>query len=146
MGRLALALAVAVGALTLAGVAAAAPGGADVVRSENCVTNAFGTTCIVTKTVTSMTTASSGNVNYTTNGTVESTMTFVFGGSFTRSSEIHLHSQLKQGEIHTYVEHYDEVTDYASATYRLHCVSGFDVHWAGEAAQFGNYSYECTTA
>jgi hypothetical protein len=144
MGRLALALAVVVGALTLAGVAAAAPGGANVVRNEGCASNVFGTTCIVTKTVTSITTTPSGNVNYSTNGTVESTMTFVFGGSFSRNTEIHLHSQLKQGEIHTYVEHYDEATDYASATYRLHCVSGFDVHWAGEATQFSNYSYECT--
>jgi hypothetical protein len=143
MRRLMLLLAT-VGSLAGAGVAAAAPSGAQVVRDEGCTTNVFGTTCVVTKTTTSSTTTPSGNISYSTNGTVQRTITFSFGGSYTVSTDIHLHSLLKDGEIHTYGEHYEEASEYVSATYRLSCISGFDVHWAGDSTQFSDYTLECT--
>ena len=144
MRRLMLLLAAVGAALTCTAVASAAPSGADVVRDEGCVTNIFATTCTVTKTTTSSTTTPSGNVSYSTNGTVVRTITFVFGGSYTVSTAVHLHSLLKGGEIHTYGEHYEEASDYVSGTYRLSCISGFDVHWAGDGVQFSDYTFECT--
>jgi len=143
-----LAICTAAAALAIAAGAAAAPGngnGATVVKDEGCVTTVFATTCTVVKTTTNMTTTPSGNVSYVTNGTVERTMTFVFGGSYTTSNALHVHTIAKQGEIHESSDHYAEVSHYLSGTYELTCTNSYDIHWTNGAAQFGNYELECTT-
>jgi len=143
MRRLMLLL-VAVAALACTTAAAAAPSGADVVRDEGCVSNVFATTCTVTKTTTNTTATPAGNISYATNGTVMRTITFSFGGSYTVSTDVHLHSLQKDGELQTYAEHYQEASEYASGTYRLSCISGFTVHWTGDRVQFSDYTLDCT--
>ena len=143
--RKALATAITLVAAALASTAAAAPGnGAEVVRSEGCYSNPFVTTCVVTKTVTRATVTPSGNLSYVTNGTVEFTQTFAFGGSHTRNEEIHLHSLLKDGVWTTSSEHHSEVEHYLSGTYELTCLSGYDVQYAGGETRFSNYELDCT--
>ncbi len=145
MRTILMATAVAVTALAFAGVAAAAPGnGAQVVNDAGCYQTPFAKVCIVTKTTTNVTTTSSGNLNYVTNGTVDRTMTFVFGGSYTVSSEIHEHHLLKNGEFFEASDHYSEQREYLSGTYHLVCTEGYDTHWANGATQFGSYDLQCT--
>ena len=143
--RKALTIGIALVALALAGSAAAGPSnGAEVVRDEGCYSNPFVTTCVVTRTVTHATVTPSGNVSYVTNGTVERTQTFPFGGSFTHSDQIHLHTLLKNGVWTTSSDHYSAVEHYLSGTYELTCVYGYDMHFAGGETQFSNYELECT--
>jgi hypothetical protein len=143
--RKALIIGIAAVALALAGTAAAGPGNAaQVVRDEGCYSNPFVTTCVVTRTVTNATVTPSGKLSYVTNGTVERTQTFPFGGSFTHSDEIHLHSLLNDSVWTTSSEHYSEVEHYVSGTYELTCVSGYDIHYAGGETQFSNYELDCT--
>ena len=139
------ALTVLASALAFTAVAGAAPGsGAQVVNDAGCYQTPFAQVCIVEKTTTNVTTTSSGNLNYVTNGTVERTMTFVFGGSYTVSSEIRSHHLLKQGEFFETSDHYAEEREYRSGTYRLLCNEGYDTHWTNGASQFGSYALECT--
>ena len=139
------ATAVAAVALTFAAFAAAAPeNGAQVVNDAGCYQTPFANVCIVEKTTTNLTTTASGNLNYVTNGTVERTMTFVFGGSYTVSSEIHLHHLLKQGEFFETSDHYAEQREYQSGQYHLLCTEGYDTHWTNGASQFGSYELQCT--
>jgi hypothetical protein len=142
--RKALTIAVLVAAFATAGTAAAA-NGAVVVKDEGCVTNVFGTVCTVIKTTTNATMTPSGNVSYVTNGTVERRFEFAFGGSFTSSSELHVHTLAKQGEVRTSSEHYQELTDYVSSTWFTSCVSSYDIHWANGEAQFIRSELYCTT-
>jgi len=130
--------------LAFAGTAAAAGNGAAVVNDAGCTTTVFATVCTVVKTTTNTTTTPSGNLSYATNGTVERTMTFVFGGSYTARQEIHSHALLKQGEFFTTSDHYQEVTEYLSGTYHLSCIQAYDIHWTNGQAQFGDYRLECT--
>jgi hypothetical protein len=132
-------------ALALAGTATAADNGTTVVKDAGCITNFFGTTCTVVKTVTNSTVTASGNVSYVTNGTVERTITFVFGGTYTSSNALHVHVLAKQGEIHESGDHYQELVDYVSGTYQLSCVSSYDIHWANGDAQLSRSELECTT-
>ena len=93
MGRHLIALAAVIAALGTAGTATADSGqGAAVAKDAGCVTNFFGTTCTVVKTVTNTTTTPSGKISYVTNGTVDRTITFVFGGTYTFTSSIHRRS------------------------------------------------------
>jgi hypothetical protein len=109
MRTLLAAAAVAVAALTFAALAGAAPGnGAQVVNDAGCYQTPFAKVCVVEKTTTNVTTTPSGNLNYVTNGTVERTMTFVFGGSYTVSDTVHSHQLAKQGEIAEASDHYLE--------------------------------------
>jgi hypothetical protein len=138
-------VAVAVAALMFAAVAGAAPGnGAQVVNDAGCYQTPFAKVCIVQKTTTNVTTTPSGNLNYVENGTIERTMTFVFGGSYTVSSEIHAHHLLKQGEFVEASDHYSQQSEYVSGQYHLVCTEGYDTHWAGGASQFGSYDLQCT--
>ena len=132
-------------ALTFAAVAGAAPGnGAQVVNDAGCYQTPFAKVCVVTKTTTNVTSTPSGNLNYVTNGTVERTMTFVFGGSYTVTNTIHSHYLAKRGEIFEESDHYLEQDEYLSGTYHLSCTEAFDLHWANGASQFGNYDVQCT--
>jgi hypothetical protein len=132
-------------ALTFAAVAGAAPGnGAQVVNDAGCYQTPFAKVCVVEKTTTNVTSTPSGNLNYVTNGTVERTMTFVFGGSYTVTDTIHSHHLDKQGEIFEESDHYLEQNEYQSGTYHLLCTEAFDLHWANGASQFGNYDVQCT--
>ena len=133
-----------VAALACAGTAAADRGGAEVVRDEGCVTSPFATTCTVVRTVTHLTTTPSGNSSYVTNGTVERTMTFVFGGTYTVVSSLHSHTLRKQDLVTESGDHYNEVSEYISGTYHLSCVNSWDLHWTGDKPQFTNYVLECT--
>ena len=140
-----LAAAVTAAALIVAATAAAAPGkGAQVVNDAGCYTTPFATVCSVVKTTTNVTATPSGNLNYVTNGTVDRTMTFVFGGSYTVSSEIHNHNLLKQGVFFETSDHYSEQREYVSGTYHLLCTEGYDIHWVNDSSQFGNYELQCT--
>ena len=138
-------VAVTAAALTFAAFAGAAPGnGAQVVNDAGCYQTPFAKVCVVEKTTTNVTWTPSGNLNYVTNGTVERTMTFVFGGSYTVSSDIHSHQLTKQGEIFEASDHYAEQREYQSGTYHLLCTEGYDIHWANGASQLGNYDLQCT--
>ncbi|MGH3071663.1 MAG: hypothetical protein ACRDNB_05245 [Gaiellaceae bacterium] len=125
--------------------AAATTTGATVVTDAGCITNVFATTCTVLRTTTNTTVTPSGNVSYVTNGTVEREIRFAFGGTYTATSEIHSHQLAKQGEVATASEHYEELTDYVSATYSLSCISSYDLHYANGEAQFSRSELECTT-
>jgi hypothetical protein len=134
-------------AVVLAGsvAAGAANAAAIVVNDAGCVTNFFGTTCTVIKTTTNATTTPSGNASYVTNGTVERRIEFAFGGSYTSSSKLHVHTLAKQGEIRTSSEHYEELIDYVSPTWFTSCVSSYDIHWANGDAQFIRSELACET-
>jgi len=139
------AAAVAAAALTFAAVAGAAPGnGAQVVNDAGCFATPFAKVCVVEKTTTNVTRTPSGSLNYVTNGIVERTMTFVFGGSYTVSNTIHSHHLDKQGEIFEESDHYLEQSEYLSGTYHLLCTEAFDLHWANGDSQLGNYDVQCT--
>src|SRR3954467_5187984 len=93
-------------ALVFAAVAGAAPGnGAQVVSDAGCYQTPFAKVCVVQKTTTNITSTASGNLNYVTNGTVERTMTFVFGGWYTVTDTIHSHHLEKQGAIFEESDH-----------------------------------------
>jgi hypothetical protein len=140
-----IAIPVAVAALAFAATATAAPGGgATVIRDEGCTTTVFAVVCTTVKTTTNTTTTPSGKTSYVSNGTVDRTMTFVFGGSYTTSSKLHVHNQLTDGEFTESSDHYSETSEYVSGTYHLKCVNSYDIHWAGGHAQYGNYVLECT--
>ena len=145
MRTLLAAAAVAVAALSFAALAGAAPGnGAQVVNDAGCYLTPFAKVCVVEKTTTNVTTTPSGNLNYVTNGTVERTMTFIFGGSYTVSDTVHSHQLAKQGEIAEASDHYLEQSEYLSGTYHLVCTEAFDLHWANGNSQLGNYDVQCT--
>jgi hypothetical protein len=140
-----IAIPVALTALAFAAAASAAPGGgATVVRDEGCVQTPFALVCTTVKTTTSTTTTPSGKTSYVTNGTVDRTMTFVFGGSYTTSSKLHVNNLLADGEFMVSSDHYEETSEYVSGTYHLLCTNSYDIHWAGGQAQYGNYVLECT--
>ena len=130
--------------LAFAGTAAAASGnGAVRVDDAGCTTYFFGTTCTVVRSTTNTTTTPSGNISYVINGTVERTTTFVFGGSYTFTDELHLHGLRKAGEVHEESDHYWSQWVYASGTYNLTCVEAYDLHWANDASQIGNFELYC---
>ena len=89
------------GTLAVAGVAAAAPGGADVISQDSCEPAWFGTVCTTVHATTNMTATPSGNFVYVTNGTAERRLTFSSGDSFTWASDIHLVTLQKDGETQT---------------------------------------------
>jgi hypothetical protein len=134
-------------AVVLAGsvAAGAANAAAVVVKDAGCVTNFFGTTCIVIKTTTNATTTPSSNVSYVTNGTVERRIEFSFGGSYTSSRNIHVHTLAKQGEIRTSSEHHEELIDYVSGTWFASCLSSYDIHWTNGDVQFSRSELACET-
>jgi hypothetical protein len=141
-----LSIATALAALALAGAANAAPGdGSTVVRDQGCFPSPLATTCITTRTVTHVTRTPSGLVSYVQNGTIERTMTFFFGATYTVSSEIHNHNLFDDGEFHESSDHYDEVTHYTSGTYSLTCTSVSDIHWVEDAVQISSYELDCAT-
>jgi hypothetical protein len=139
-----IALVAALGTLALAGTAVAANDGADVVSESSCAPFAFGTVCTTVKATTTWTSTPSGNLVYATNGKAERTMTFVFGGSYTTTTDIHLVTVQKQGETQASSQRLQQTTSYRSGTYALDCVGGFSLHYANGSTQFSDYSYECT--
>lgn len=131
--------------LALAGTAAAADNGAIVVNDVSCTPTPFALVCMDVKTVTNSVLTPSGNRTYVMNGTVERTMTFVFGGTYTSTQEIHNNVLMKDGEDQVRSERYWETTQSVSGTYSLTCEGGFNFHFANGSVQIGDYSYECTT-
>ena len=127
------------------GAAGAANSAAIVVNDAGCITSFFGTTCTVIKTTTNATTTPSGNVSYDTNGAVERRIEFSFGGSYTSSSRIHVHTLAKQGEIRTSSEHYEELIAYVSGTWFTSCISSYDIHWTNGDVQFSRSELACET-
>jgi hypothetical protein len=134
-------------ALATAGTAAAASGnGAAVVRDAGCTTSFFGTTCTVLKTVTNETTTPSGKISYVTNGTVERQITFVFGGTYTFTSSLHMHGLRAADEVREESDHYASQWEYVSGGYHLICVQSYDIHWANGDSQFAGSELGCTPA
>ena len=147
MGRYITALAVIIAALAAAGTAAAgSSSGATVVKDEGCTTSFFGTTCVVVKTVSNTTVTPSGKISYVTNGTVDRTITFSFGGTYTFTSSIHMHGLRADGELKEESDHYSEQTEYISGTYHLVCVESYDLHWANGNAQASDFQLYCVPA
>jgi hypothetical protein len=144
MSRKLLAVATAVAALAFAGTAAAAGNGATVVNDQGCTQTVFALVCTVVKTTTNTATTPSGNVSYVMYGTVERTMTFVFGGTYTTNSEIHSHALLKDGEFSESSDHYVQTWESISGTYHLSCIEGYDIHWANGQSQIGDFVLNCT--
>jgi len=143
--RKAISLIVALAALAVAGIAAAAPGGAEVISQDSCESTWFGTVCTTVHATTNMTATPSGNFVYVTNGTSERRLTFSFGGSFTSTSDIHLVALQKDGETQTTSQRLVEATSYRSGTYALDCSGGLSLHYAHGSTQFADYTYDCTT-
>ncbi len=135
----------AVGTLAVAGIAAAAPGGADVISQDSCEPAWFGTVCTSVHATTNMTATPSGNFVYVTNGTAERRLTFSFGGSYTWASDIHLVTLQKNGETQSTSQRTTQTTAYRSGTYALDCVGALSLHYANGTTQSADYSYECTT-
>jgi hypothetical protein len=140
-----IAAAIAIAALAVTGAAAAADG-ATVVKDAGCVTNFFGTTCTVVKTATNTTITPNGKISYVTNGTVERRITFVFGGSYTFTSALHMHGLRAQDEVREESDHYTSQWEYLSGTYHLICVESYDLHWANDDAQPSNFELYCVPA
>ena len=134
-----------VGTLAVAGIAAAAPGGAEVVSQNSCEPSWFGTVCTTVHATTNMTATPSGKFIYATNGTAERVLTFSFGGSYTWSSAIHLVSVQQDGELQTSSERSSSTTSFRSGTYALDCVGSLSFHYANGSTQSTDYSYVCTT-
>jgi hypothetical protein len=130
-----LAVAAVVAALVAAGTAAGGGDGAAVVKDAGCTSSFFGTTCTVVKSVTNSTVTPSGKISYVTNGTVERQITFVFGGTYTFTSSIHMHGLRADGELQEERHHYASQWEYISGAYHLLCVQSFDLHWANGDAQ-----------
>ena len=128
--------------LAVAGTAAAG-NGAVVVNDQSCTQNPFALVCLDVKTVTNTVVTPSGALKYVTNGTVERTMTFVFGGTYTSKQEIHNSILVKDGEDQVRSERYWETTQSVSGTYSLTCEGGFTFHYANGSVQVGEYSYDC---
>jgi len=143
MSKKLLAVATAVAALAFAGTAAAAGNGATVVNDQGCTQTVFALVCTVVKTTTNTATTPSGNVSYVMNGTVERTMTFVFGGTYTTNSEIHSHALLKGGEFAESSDHYVQTWESISGTYHLSCIEAYDIHWANGQSQVGDFVLDC---
>jgi hypothetical protein len=143
MQKYLLAVATVVAALVAAGTAAAGGDGAAVVKDAGCTSSFFGTTCTVVKTVTSSTVTPSGKISYVTNGTVERQITFVFGGTYTFTSSIHMHGLRADGELQEESDHYASQWDYVSGTYHLRCVQSYDLHWANGDAQPYRSELDC---
>jgi hypothetical protein len=135
-------VAAAVAALAIAGTASAG-NGATVVKDAGCTTSFFGTTCTVVKTTTNTTTTPSGKTSYVTNGTVDRTINFVFGGTYTFSSALHSHALLSNGEFQLTSDHYSSEWESVSGTYHLVCWQSYDIHWTNGDAQFGNSELGC---
>lgn len=136
--------AVAAVAVTAVATAGAAAGGAEVVRDAGCYTTPFTKTCVVTRTVTNATTTPSGNQVYVTNGVVDRTVTFPFGGSYTASQKLRVAILRKGGDVAMSSEHYVQESEYLSGTYHLVCTESYDIHWVGDDPQFTDYQVECT--
>ena len=131
-------------ALAIAGTAAAAPSdGAVVVDDAGCTTSFFGTTCTVVKSTTNTTVTPSGKISYVTNGTVERTITFVFGGTYTFTSGLHVHDLRDAGEVQEESDHYSSEWEAVSGTLHLVCVQSYDIHWTNGAGQFGDSELYC---
>jgi hypothetical protein len=148
MSKKLLVVAAVLGALAFAGTAAAAGNGATVVSQEICTPIKFGpvvlgTTCIVTKTTTNTTTTKSGITSYQTNGTKDTTTSFVWGDVMTRSSEIHLHNLFKDGQFFVSSDHYEETWGYDLGSQHISCIEAYDTHWANGQSQFGDFVLEC---
>ena len=131
--------------LAAAAAASAAPGGAEVVNQSSCEPAWFGTVCTTIHATTNMTATPSGNLHYSTNGTVERQLTFSFGGSYTTTSDIHLSALQKQGELRVISERSTQTTSYRSGTYALDCTGTIVSHYANGSTQFADYTYDCTT-
>jgi hypothetical protein len=129
--------------LVLASVAAAAPGGAEVIHESSCEPAWFGTVCTTIQATTNVTATPSGNVVYATNGTAERRLTFFFGGSYTTTSDIHLVTLQKTGELHVVSERSTQSTSYRSGTYALDCTGSIVSHYANGSTQYVDYSYDC---
>ena len=141
MTKTLLVLGAALAALALAGTASAA---ATVQNDEVCTNIVFGPvvlgkTCVVTKTTTSTTTTKSGVTSYAVNGTKDTTTTFVWGDTLTRSSEIHEHNLLKDDEFVVSSSHYEETWQFGQYS----CIEAYDIHWANDVSQFGDFVLEC---
>lgn len=130
--------------LVVAAAAAGAPGGAEVIHQDSCEPAWFGTVCTTIHATTNLTATPSGNVHYVTNGTVERQLTFSFGGSFTTTSDIHLSTLQKKGELHVYSERSTQSSSYRSGTYALDCTGTVVSHYANGSTQFSDYTYTCT--
>jgi hypothetical protein len=130
--------------LVIAAAAAAAPGGAEVVHQNSCEAVWFGTVCTTIKATTNVVATPSGNVHYATNGTAERQLTFFFGGSYTTTSDIHLTSLQKKGDLHVVSERSTQTTSYRSGTYALDCAGTIVSHYANGSTQYVDYSYDCT--
>ena len=130
--------------LVVAAAAAGAPGGAEVIHQNSCEPAWFGTVCTTIQATTNLTATPSGNVQYVTNGTVERQLTFDFGGSFTTTSDIHLSTLQKKGELHVYSERSTQSSSYRSDTYALDCSGTIVSHYANGSTQFSDYTYTCT--
>ena len=76
---------------------------------------------------------------------VERRIEFSFGGSYTSSSRIHVHTLAKQGEIRTSSEHYEELIAYVSGTWFTSCISSYDIHWTNGDVQFSRSELACET-
>jgi hypothetical protein len=134
-----------IGTLAVAGIAAAAPGGAEVVSQNSCEPSWFGTICTTVHATTNMTATPSGKFVYATNGTAERMLTFSWGGSYTSTSAIHLVTVQQNGETRTSSERSSQTTSYRSGTYALDCVGSLSFHYANGSTQSTDYSYVCTT-
>jgi hypothetical protein len=138
-----IATAAALATLALAGVAAASDG-ATVVNDRSCTQTPFALVCLDVKTVTNTVVTPSGNLRYVMNGTVERTMTFGFGGTYTATAEVHNSVLMKDGEDQSRTERYWETTQSVSGSYSLTCEGGFTYHFANGMVQIGEYSYDCS--
>jgi hypothetical protein len=105
-----------------------------------------GTTCTVVKTVSNTTVTPSGKISYVTNGTVERTITFVFGGTYSFTSSIHMHGLRADDEVQEESDHYSSQWEHVSGAYHLVCVESYDVHWANGNAQPSSFELYCVPA
>jgi hypothetical protein len=133
--------------LAAVGAAQGAPdNGATVTNDAYCIPSPFATWCWDIHTVTKMTTTSSGNVSYVTNGTVDYGISFAFSDcTYSKTTPVHEHWLTKNGELQSQSERLIDTTTFTCASgYSYSCTSRFDLHLANGAVQFQRPEFVCS--
>jgi hypothetical protein len=136
-----------VGALALAGAAAAASGnGATVANSSSCWSSPFATWCTNVKMVTQSVTTPSGNESYVSTGTMGSTVSLPWMScTHANTDEFHVHWLLQDGDVQSQEQHFASTQSFTCDTGAdVICVSTVAFHLANGEVQIVRTDGECT--
>lgn len=134
-----------VAALAAAGAAGAAgENGAVVVDYSICSPTPVFLVCSAAKTVTNVTSTSSGNLSYVTNGVIEVSYTNPFC-SISQTQPFHLHYLEQEGELQSRSQRLSLTNQLSCAGVSHICVTTLDAHYANGDVRFSRSETVCTT-